>query len=89
MYPLGGGGPRLPQDPSSSSLYSVAGDRRLASGRLAGETICCETGWVRCWVLHHTEQLVVGQNLKCLFGDGYSTVVFLEGFLGVHRGTGV
>ena len=33
---------------------------------------------------------VVGQNLRCLFGDGYhSTVVFLEGFPGVHRGTGV
>ena len=33
---------------------------------------------------------VVGQNLRCLFVDGYhSTVVFLEGFLGVHRGTGV
>ena len=37
---------------------------------------------------HH--HLVVGQNLSCLFVDGYhSTVVFLEGFLGVHRGTGV
>ena len=33
----------------------------------------------------------VGQNLWCLFGDGYhSTVVFfLEGFLGVHRNTRV
>ena len=34
--------------------------------------------------------MVVGQNLRCLFGDGYhSTVVVLEGFLGVHRRTGI
>ena len=34
--------------------------------------------------------MVAGQNLRCLFGDSYhSTVVSLEGFLGVHRGTGV
>ena len=37
-----------------------------------------------------SRNVVVGQNLRCLFGDGYhSTVVFVEGFLGVHRGTGV
>ena len=36
------------------------------------------------------KDMVVGQNLRCLFGDGYhSTVAFPEDFLGVHRGTGV
>ena len=34
--------------------------------------------------------MVVGHNRRCLFGDAYhSNVVFLEDFLGVHRGTGV
>ena len=33
--------------------------------------------------------MVAGQYPRCRFGDGcHSTVVFLEGFLGVHRGTG-
>ena len=34
--------------------------------------------------------VVVGQNPRCLFGGGsHCTVVFLEGFLGVHRRIGV
>ena len=34
--------------------------------------------------------MAVGQNLRYLFGVGYHpTIVFLKGFLGVHRGTGV
>ena len=34
--------------------------------------------------------MVVGQNLRYLFGVGYHpTLVFFKGFLGVHRGTGV
>ena len=34
--------------------------------------------------------VAVSQNLRYLFGVGYHpTIVFLKGFLGVHRGTGV
>ena len=36
--------------------------------------------------LSHQQDVVVGQKIGCLFGDGCSTVVFLEGVLGVHKG---